>query len=89
MFIRRIQVKCGAVKEVMKDVLSRSAVEESRRNGGGNGNGAPHRDVSETGEDGRQRTTSTAPRPPSNSDHTVSKAKEKEKRAGGLDGNGC
>ena len=78
-FIRRIQVKCGAAKEVMKDVLSRSAGEASRRNGGGNGNGGPYRDVSETGGDGRQRTTSTAPLPPSNLDHTVSKAKGKEK----------
>ena len=54
--IRRTQGGCGAAKEVMRDVMSRSAREASRRNGGGDGVGGPYRDVSETGG-GQQRPT--------------------------------
>ena len=93
-FIRRTQGKCGAAKQVIRDVMSRSAVEMSRRNGGGDGEGGPYRDISETG-DGRQRslsagelsqdrasnglTINTVPRSQSNSHQTASKAKEKGK----------
>ncbi|KAF9645755.1 hypothetical protein BDM02DRAFT_417328 [Thelephora ganbajun] len=92
--IRRTQGKCAAAKQVMKDVLSRSANEASRRNGGGGGSGGTYLDTPKA-EDGQQRftvaggvypdrglddlTVSTTPRPLPNSHHTVSKAKEKGK----------
>jgi len=93
-FIRRTQGKCGAAKQVVRDVLSRSAGETSRRNGGENGEGGPYRDMPET-EDGRQLspstgeelyqdrasnglTITTVPRSPLNPHHTIPRASEKE-----------
>ena len=88
--IRRTQGGCGAAKEVMRDVLSRSAGETSRRNGGGDGVGGSYRDTPEmeggqlkfaaAGEIYQDRgldsfSIGTVPRP----HHTSSKAKEKEK----------
>ena len=77
----------------MEDVLSRSADEASRRNGGGNGEGGAYRDApgTENGQQGlavagdvyqdrgrpNSLTISTTLRPPSNSDHTASKSKAK------------
>ena len=83
MFIRRTQGKCRAAKQVIKDILSRSASDASRQNGGGDGDGGAYRDVPEAG-DGRQRPpvaekTRQDRGPPLNSHHTVSKAKEKGK----------
>ena len=40
--VRRTQGGCGAAREVMRDVLRRSAGEASRRNGGGDGVGGPY-----------------------------------------------
>ena len=94
-FVRRTQGKCGAAKQVMKDSLSRSADEASRRIGGGNGDGGAYRDMPEM-EGGQQDpavagevyqdrggsnslTISTIPRRPLHSDRTVSEAKEKGK----------
>jgi len=83
-FVRRTQGKCGAAKGVMEDVLSRSADEASRRNGGGDGEGRAYRDVPEMGS-GQQGLTVAGEvhqdrgGPPSNPGHTVSKAKEKER----------
>ena len=66
-FIRRTQGKCGAAKQVIKDVLTRSAREASRRNGGDWGayrdtpemaNGA--QTLSVVGEAHRGSTLSTA-----------------------------
>jgi len=58
-FIRRTQGKCMAAKEVIKDVLSRSANETSRQNGGQGGDGVvTYRDAPETG-DGERKPTVT------------------------------
>ena len=84
--IRRTQGGCGAAKEVMRDVLSRSAGEVSTRNGGGDGVGGPYRDMPEM-EGSQQKlafarnsnTIDTTPRSSSQPHHTVSKVKEKGK----------
>jgi hypothetical protein len=48
LFIRRMQGKCGAARQVIKDVLSRSAREGSRRNG--DQDGSEYHDALETGD---------------------------------------
>ena len=89
LFIRRTQGKCGAAKQVLKDILSRSAIEASMRNGVQDGGG--YRDVPEA-EDGKQclpvaaevyqhrafnnPTITAAPQPSSHSHCIVPKVKE-------------
>lgn len=51
LFIRRTQGKCGAAKQVIKDILSKSAGQISRRNGGQDG--SEYHDAPET-QDGEQ-----------------------------------
>lgn len=85
LFIRRTQGKCGAAKQVIRDILSRSAREASGRNAGGDGGGGVYRDTLETGDrnlpvarespqdrrsNGLQATTA-APLPFSNPRHTA------------------
>ena len=85
--IRRTQGGCGAAKEVMRDVLSRSAGEASRRNGGGDGVGGPYRDVPERqqtfafaeGQGRNSLTINPSPRSLSQPHHTAPKGKEKGK----------
>ena len=86
MFIRRTQGKCGAAKQVVRDVLSRSAGEMSRRNGGGDGEWGAYRDMPKTsvGEPHQDRasnglTITTVPRSPLNPHHTIPRTSEKEK----------
>jgi len=82
------------VKEVMRDVLSKSADEPSRWNGGGDGVGGPYRDTPEmdvgllkfsvAGEMHQDRgldnfSVCTAPRLLPNPRRAASKTKEKEK----------
>ena len=43
--ISRTQGGCGVAREVMRDVLRRSAGEASRRDGGGDGLGGPYQDM--------------------------------------------
>jgi hypothetical protein len=86
LFIRRTQGKCAATKQVIKDVLSRSAREASGRNAAENGSQAAYRDtLLETGDwnfsiavetRGINNTArAAAPLPLPHSLHTVSNGK--------------
>ena len=91
-FIRRMQGKCGAAKEVIKDVLNRSAAEASKRNGaedGGEYHDAPEKKNAEqclsiAGEMRQDRgindpIIATVPRPLSHLYCMTSNVKEKAK----------
>ena len=83
LLIRRMQGKCGAAKQAIKDILSRSASEALRRNGGGE-----YRDAPET-QDRKEclpiqgglsgPTITVMPQPLSQSHSTVPEAREKGK----------
>ncbi|KAF9779623.1 hypothetical protein BJ322DRAFT_367307 [Thelephora terrestris] len=86
LFIRRTQGKCAATKQVIKDVLSRSAREASVRNAAENGSQAAYRDtLLETGDWNfsiavetrafNNPARATAPLPLSHPLHTVSNGK--------------
>ena len=73
--IRRTQGKCGAAKQVIRDVLTRSAAEASRRNGGENE--GEYRDAPETEDIRLSLSTAAVPRPLSYSHPTPPQVKEK------------